>query len=212
MVLQDLGPEEHNYYELVRVLKKRYEDFRTVLPLLDLVKSKFPSDIRQKLISNIKQEIDAVEAENVVVATTTDIVTLDGTLREVHPTTTVDDVNDRTVPDHKLKLELISKEVVTLAQRPPRLHQEDVDFIRHHGFDLPLRREDTIVLDILIGIDHYWDIICPEAPICLPTGMVLCHRPMLYFGDASATLCYAGCYALRGSSPNTVADNSVAGV
>ncbi|VDP08858.1 unnamed protein product [Heligmosomoides polygyrus] len=93
MVLQDLGPEEHNYYELVRVLKKRYdrphktratlhkqlqqiplsrntgsdlrntwfrisgilhslrkyEDFRTVLPLLDLVKSKFPPDIRQKL-------------------------------------------------------------------------------------------------------------------------------------------------------------------
>ncbi|VDO30678.1 unnamed protein product [Heligmosomoides polygyrus] len=93
MVLQDLDPEENNYYELVRVLKKRYdrphktramlhkqlqqlpqarssgsdlrntwfrisgilhglrkyEDFRTVLPLLDLVKGKFPSEIRQRL-------------------------------------------------------------------------------------------------------------------------------------------------------------------
>ncbi|PIO53101.1 hypothetical protein TELCIR_25580, partial [Teladorsagia circumcincta] len=28
---------------------RRYEDFRTVLPLLDLVKSKFPSEIKRKL-------------------------------------------------------------------------------------------------------------------------------------------------------------------
>uniref|UniRef100_A0A183GFI4 Integrase catalytic domain-containing protein n=1 Tax=Heligmosomoides polygyrus TaxID=6339 RepID=A0A183GFI4_HELPZ len=144
----------------------------------------------------LQPETDAAAVENAVVATTTDIDLRDGTLREVHPTTTVDNVNDRTIVDHvrhpetgthrtdivlvdslgkKLKLELITKEVVTLAQRPPRLHQEDVDFIRHHGFELPLCREDNIVPDILIGIDHYWDIICPEAPICLPTGMVLCH-------------------------------------
>ncbi|VDO29499.1 unnamed protein product [Heligmosomoides polygyrus] len=143
-----------------------------------------------------RAEIDAAAVENAVVATTTDIDLRDGTLREVHLTTTVANANDRTIVDHvhrpetgthrtdvvlvdslgkKLKLELITKEVVTLAQRPPRLHEEDVDFIRHHGFELPLCREDSIVPDILIGIDHYWDIICPEAPICLPTGMVLCH-------------------------------------
>ncbi|KAK5973036.1 hypothetical protein GCK32_021818, partial [Trichostrongylus colubriformis] len=93
IVLQDLDPDECNYYELVRALKKRYdrphktravlhkqlqqlptanntgtdlrntwfrisgilrglrkfEDFRTVLPILDLVRSKFPSEIQQKL-------------------------------------------------------------------------------------------------------------------------------------------------------------------
>ncbi|PIO66930.1 hypothetical protein TELCIR_11340, partial [Teladorsagia circumcincta] len=93
IVLQDLDPEECNYYQLVKALKKRYdrphktramlhkqlqqlpgsrnlgpelrntwfrisgilhglrkfEDFRTVLPILDLVKGKFPSEIQQKL-------------------------------------------------------------------------------------------------------------------------------------------------------------------
>ncbi|XGW22581.1 hypothetical protein V3C99_005081 [Haemonchus contortus] len=93
IVLQDLDPDECNYFELVRALKKRYdrphktrailhrqlqqlptagnsgtdlrntwfrlsgilrglrkfEDFRTVLPILDLVRSKFPPDIQQKL-------------------------------------------------------------------------------------------------------------------------------------------------------------------
>ncbi|XGW34573.1 hypothetical protein V3C99_018479 [Haemonchus contortus] len=93
IVLQDLDPDECNYYELVKALKKRYnrphktramlhkqlqqlpqaghsgvdlrntwfrisgilrglrryEGFRTVLPMLDLTRSKFPSDIQQKL-------------------------------------------------------------------------------------------------------------------------------------------------------------------
>ncbi|VDL77116.1 unnamed protein product [Nippostrongylus brasiliensis] len=93
IVLQDLDPERPNYYQLVSLLRKRYdcphkiramlhkqlqqlspsrgsgsdlrntwfrisgilhglrkyEDFRTVLPLLDLVRGKFPVEIRQKL-------------------------------------------------------------------------------------------------------------------------------------------------------------------
>ncbi|VDP56703.1 unnamed protein product [Heligmosomoides polygyrus] len=48
----------------------------------------------------LQQEIDAAETENVVDATTTDIDLRDGTIREVHPTTTVDNVNDRTILDH----------------------------------------------------------------------------------------------------------------
>ncbi|VDP18228.1 unnamed protein product [Heligmosomoides polygyrus] len=75
--------------------------------------------------------------------------------------------------DKELTVELTTKEVITLAQQPPRLPQEGLDFIHDHGFTAPLCQNDSVVPDILIGIDHYWDVISPEAPICLPSGMVL---------------------------------------
>lgn len=77
--------------------------------------------------------------------------------------------------DKELVVELITKKVITLVQRPPRLRQDDLDFIRHLGLSSPSYQDKCVVPDILIGIDHYWDIISPEAPLCLPSGMVLCH-------------------------------------
>lgn len=79
------------------------------------------------------------------------------------------------VLDMKLVVELTNKEVVTLTQQSLRILQEDIDFIRWHRFELPSFWDESVVSGILIGIDHYWDIIYQEVTIFLPSGIVLGH-------------------------------------
>ncbi|VDL83430.1 unnamed protein product, partial [Nippostrongylus brasiliensis] len=67
-------------------------------------------------------------------------------------------------------VELITKDVITLAHRPEKLSDSDIQFVRSHGFELP-QCQELVTPDILIGIDYFWDILGSEAPICLPSGM-----------------------------------------
>ncbi|VDO20182.1 unnamed protein product [Heligmosomoides polygyrus] len=113
----------------------------------------------------LPSKIDAVEVKNDALATATDTDRQQG----VTEITLVDSL------DKEFRVELTTKEVITLAQHPPCLPQEDLDFIHDHGFTTPSCRDGSVVPDILIGIDYYWDVISPEAPICLPSGMVLSH-------------------------------------
>ncbi|VDO07429.1 unnamed protein product, partial [Haemonchus placei] len=94
------------------------------------------------------------------------------------PTTEISGIAQLTLIDllnKELVVELTTKEIVTVAQFPPRLSSEDVNFIKDHGFSMPLCQSQSVVPDVLIGIDHFWDVLSPEPPICLPSGMVLCH-------------------------------------
>ncbi|KAK5969552.1 hypothetical protein GCK32_011694 [Trichostrongylus colubriformis] len=91
-----------------------------------------------------------------------------------HPTTEVSGTAQLTLIDllgEQFTLELTTKQTITLPQYPPRLSFEDVEFIQNHGLPLPLCSSKSVVPDILIGIDHYWDILSSESPICLPSGM-----------------------------------------
>ncbi|KAK5969027.1 hypothetical protein GCK32_004857 [Trichostrongylus colubriformis] len=95
-----------------------------------------------------------------------------------HPTTEVSGTAQLTLIDlqgEQFTLELTTKQTITLPQFPPRLSSEDVEFIQHHELPLPLCSSKSAVPDILIGIDHYWDILSSEFPICLSSGIVLCH-------------------------------------
>ncbi|VDL82387.1 unnamed protein product [Nippostrongylus brasiliensis] len=69
-------------------------------------------------------------------------------------------------------LKLLNKDVITLAQAPPRLTKQDIDFIHAQGLQLPTIQEDLVTPNILIGMDHYWDILSSEPPVCLPSGML----------------------------------------
>ncbi|KAK5976726.1 hypothetical protein GCK32_020510 [Trichostrongylus colubriformis] len=91
-----------------------------------------------------------------------------------HPTTEVSGTAQLTLIDllgEHFTLELTSKQTITLSQYPLRLSSEDAEFIQHHGLPLPLCSSKSVVPDNLIGIDHYWDILSSESPICLPSGM-----------------------------------------
>ncbi|VDL85382.1 unnamed protein product [Nippostrongylus brasiliensis] len=70
-------------------------------------------------------------------------------------------------------LKLLNKDVITLAQIPPRLTKQDIDFIHAQGLQLPTIQEDLVTPNILIGMDHYWDILSSEPPVCLPSGMLV---------------------------------------
>ncbi|VDP10658.1 unnamed protein product [Heligmosomoides polygyrus] len=78
--------------------------------------------------------------------------------------------------DEELTLHLTTKDILTLEQKPPQLSEDDKAHIRKHGYDMPMCHTQKAVLpDLLIRIDNYWHILMPEAPVVLPSGMVLNH-------------------------------------
>ncbi|VDO18631.1 unnamed protein product [Heligmosomoides polygyrus] len=78
--------------------------------------------------------------------------------------------------DEELTLHLTTKDILTLVQKPPQLSENDKAHIRKHAYDMPMCYTQKAVLpDLLIGIDNYWDILMLEAPVVLPSGMVLSH-------------------------------------
>ncbi|CAJ0606291.1 unnamed protein product [Cylicocyclus nassatus] len=96
-----------------------------------------------------------------------------------HQTTEVSGKADLTLIDlfdKQLTVFVRTKDKLTSPTTSPGLPKEDIDFIRQFGFDLPTYHEDASVnVDILIGIDHFWDIITQGSSVCLPSGLVLTH-------------------------------------
>ncbi|VDO76621.1 unnamed protein product [Heligmosomoides polygyrus] len=205
MSLQSSLNEVHHLIESFRLAEfsdgtrndQQRTEATTNLSAKETIISSFASEFRAGRGIAPPPEILAAKATSVAVETTTDIVRQDDASQEAHLATTADYVAARTVTPRvrhletgiveiilvdsvgkDLVVELTTKEVVTLPQQPPSLADEDVQFILHHAFDLPACRSESVLPDILIGIDYYWDILSPEAPICLPSGMILSHtRP-----------------------------------
>lgn len=46
--------------------------------------------------------------------------------------------------------------------------QEYIHFIHTHALKLPTCQDVSVFPDILIDIDHYWDVLTLEAPMSLP--------------------------------------------
>ncbi|VDP14283.1 unnamed protein product [Heligmosomoides polygyrus] len=162
--------------------REKYEDSTT---LEETIISSSAAELRAGTDIAPPPEILAAEATSVAVETTKDTVRQnDRCSPDRHSTSRRSSHYRSQSPSHvdsvgkDLVVELTTKEVVTLPQQPPSLADEDVQFIPHHAFDLPACRSESVLPDILIGINYYWDILSPEAPICFPSGMILSHtRP-----------------------------------
>uniref|UniRef100_A0A7I5E995 DUF1758 domain-containing protein n=1 Tax=Haemonchus contortus TaxID=6289 RepID=A0A7I5E995_HAECO len=77
------------------------------------------------------------------------------------PTTEISGIAQLTLIDlldKELVVELTTKEIVTVAQFPPRLSSEDVSFIKDHGFSMPLCQSQSVVPDVLIVNRHEDDV------------------------------------------------------
>ncbi|EPB66635.1 Tas retrotransposon peptidase A16, partial [Ancylostoma ceylanicum] len=94
---------------------------------------------------------------------------------------------------------LNTKSCLTSSSRLPQLSSQDTKFIRDSGFDLPFyHAAGSVVPDVLIGIDYFWNIVTQEASVCLPSGLVLTHTR---FG----TVVSGTSFVSQGITPRTTA-------
>ncbi|KAK5971253.1 Zinc knuckle family protein [Trichostrongylus colubriformis] len=83
--------------------------------------------------------------------------------------TLLDDTNK------KLSLTLRTKDRITISCMPYYVTYEDRRLHLLHTSHRILTAARTIVPDILIGIDYFWDIFTADHPQTLPSGLVLCY-------------------------------------
>ncbi|EYC41341.1 hypothetical protein Y032_0573g167 [Ancylostoma ceylanicum] len=117
-----------------------------------------------------------------------------------NPTTEVSGTFRVTFEDHcgnPLAVLLKIRNCLFNSIRSPQLSSQDTEFIQDFGFDLPFYHiAATVVPDVLIGIDYFWNIVTQEASVCLPSGLVFTHTR---FG----TVVSGASSFLQGISPTT---------
>ncbi|KIH53908.1 integrase core domain protein [Ancylostoma duodenale] len=74
------------------------------------------------------------------------------------------------------EVRLYTKDVVAAPRHPQQLHPEDFAALRSNDIDPEsLLLTQTVVPDILLGINYFWEVLCNVPPIVLPSGLVLSH-------------------------------------